>query len=368
MEAYNNQLFDIKYSELIGFFQKHFESKISSIQYELGDKTVGMPGICGEYAIPTIDISFHNMPPKNITLFARRQKNSNESKQAHHYAYLSELGIPTPKMYGTKVDSDGREILILEYAKEICDEKSFFAEERNIRDFIDLSAKFSCLIPPLEYFGLIGRDMGNKSDTRDWKTWMPWSVHVIEKIWNLASANQLNKDLKELCSFCEIKIDLQKNALGLMQKIYSYELGVVHSDFRPNNMVILSQENKLGLIDFEDIILDVKHYDLARYLGAPKSMFKWDEKLRNYYIDFFIDRKENYCGIRLNHSKLKKELFHIWYTRAVNMWEWLPHEYGGPSYDYIISGQNIEERCNNIYLLLKTLVDSRKDIELIETA
>lgn len=49
------------------------------------------------------------------------------------------------------------------------------------------------------------------------------------------------------------------------------------------------------------------------------------------------------------------------------MWEWLPHEYGGPSYDYIIAGKNIKERCNNIYLLLKTLVDSRKNIDIIET-
>jgi Ser/Thr protein kinase RdoA (MazF antagonist) len=56
-----------------------------------------------------------------------------------------------------------------------------------------------------------------------------------------------------------------------MQKVYSYEIGVVHSDFRPNNMVILPQENKLGLIDFEDIILDVKHYDIAKYLGAFRN-------------------------------------------------------------------------------------------------
>jgi hypothetical protein len=357
----------MQYAELKNILQPHYQNKIITIDYETSNKTVGKPGICGEYIIPILTIGFDNATRDIKTMFVRKQLDEKESKQAHHYAYLSELGIPMPKMYGAKVDSNGREILILEYAKEICDEKSFFAEERHIRDFIDLSAKFSCLTPPLEYFGLIGRDMGNKSDTRDWKTWMPWSVHVIEKIWNLASENHLNKDLKELCSFNEVKIDLQKNALGLMQKVYSYEIGVVHSDFRPNNMVILPQENKLGLIDFEDIILDVKHYDIAKYLGAPKSMFKWDEKLRDDYIDFFIDKKENYCGRRLNHSKLKKELFHIWYTRAINMWEWLPHEYGGPSYDYIIAGKNIEERCNNIYLLLKTLVDSRKNIDIIET-
>ena len=71
----------------------------------------------------------------------------------------------------------------------------------------------------MEYIALIGRDMGSKSDTRDWKTWMPWSVYIIEKIWDLASKNCLGIELKELCSSNKIKNDLQEIAYGLIKKI-----------------------------------------------------------------------------------------------------------------------------------------------------
>lgn len=127
-------------------------------------------------------------------------------------------------------------------------------------------------------------------------------------------------------------------------------------------MVLLTKNDQLGLIDFEDIILDAKYYDIALYLGAPASLFKWDKELRDEYLDYFIERNDSYGGKELDHSDLKQELFHIWYTRTLNLWEWLPNEYGGPSYDFTPAGRNKEERCNNIYICLAALVENRKAI------
>ena len=362
MESYKHQLFEIDYSEMKDMLQNSFESIITSIQYEQTNKKVGMPGICGEYIIPKIVIAFNNRPTETITLFARRQLDSKESKQAHHYKYLSELGIPVPKLYGTKCDSKGREILLLDYAKEIVDENTFFSSENNIKKFIDLSAQLSCITLTFEYLSLIGRDMGKKSDTRDWKTWIPWSIHILDRIWDLAKKGNLNKELEKLCNSNEIKTDLQTNALALLRVINSLEIGIAHSDFRPNNMVMLTKNGQLGLIDFEDVILDAKHYDIARYLGAPASLFKWDDELRDEYIDYFIERNDFYSGKKLSHTAFKQEIFNIWYARSLNLWEWLPHEYGGPSYSFTPAGKNREERCNNIYLCLKALVDHRNEI------
>lgn len=231
MESYKNQLFEIDYSEMKDMLQNNFEDLITSIQYEQTNKKVGKPGICGEYVIPKFVIAFNNRPTETVTLFARRQLNSKESKQAHHYRYLTELGIPAPKLYGTKCDSKGCEIMLLVYEKEIVDEGTFFSSEDNIRKFIDLSARLSCINPPLEYLSLIGRDMAGKNDTRDWKTWMPWLIHILDRVWDLARKGDLNKDLEWLCRSNEIKIDLQTNALALLRVVNSLEIGISHSDF-----------------------------------------------------------------------------------------------------------------------------------------
>ncbi len=302
MELYKDQLFEIDYSEMKEMLQSNFERGITSIQFEETGKKVGKPGICGEYVIPRIVLAFNDGMTATIMLFARRQLNSKESKQAHHYRYLTGLGIPAPKLYGAKCDSQGREIMLLDYEREIVDEGKFFSSEGNLMKFIDLSARLSCIQPPLEYLSLVGRDMAGKNDTRDWKTWIPWSIHILDKIWDLARKGDLNKDLEELCRSNKIKTDLQTNALALLRKINSLEVGIVHSDFRPNNMVMVGKNDQLGLIDFEDVILDAKYYDIALYLGAPTPLFKWDERLRDEYLDFFIVRNDSYGGKRLDRT------------------------------------------------------------------
>lgn len=361
MELYKDQLFEISYPELKEMLQGNFERDITSIQYEVTEKKVSMPGICGEYVIPRIALVFNDGTTTMLKLFARRQLNSRESKQAHHYKYLTGLGIPAPKLYGAKCDAQGCEIMLLNYEKEIIDEKAFFSSEENIKKFIDLSARLSCLTPPLEYLSLIGRDMAGKNDTRDWKTWLPWSIYILDRVWQLARNGDLNRNLEMLCSSDLVKTDLQANALALLRRINGLEVGLSHSDFRPNNMVMLAG-GQLGLIDFEDVILDAKHYDIARYLGAPASLFKWTNELRDEYLDCFMKSNDFYGGEKLDRVALKQELFHIWYTRTLNLWEWLPGEYGGPGYDFTPAGRDKEERCNNLYKYLAALVENRSSI------
>ena len=362
MESYKDQLFEIDYPELKEMLQGNFERGITSIQYEVTGKKVGMPGICGEYVIPRIVLRFNDGTTATLTLFARRQLNSRESKQAHHYKYLTGLGIPAPKLFGTKCDSKGCEIMLLNYENEIIDEKAFFSSEENIRKFIDLAARLSCVNPPLEYLSLIGRDMAGKNDTRDWKTWMPWSIYILDRVWQLAGNGSLNRDLERLCSSNSVKTDLQANALALLRRINALEVGLSHSDFRPNNMVLLAEGGRLGLIDFEDVILDAKHYDIARYLGAPAPLFKWADELRDDYLDYFMKRNDFYDGTKLTLPSFKQELFQIWYTRTLNLWEWLPNEYGGPGYDFTPAGKDKDECCANLFQQLAVLVENRKAI------
>ncbi|MBN1409472.1 MAG: aminoglycoside phosphotransferase family protein [Spirochaetales bacterium] len=363
MEQYTNQIFGINYSELREMLQNHFGGGITSIQYEVTGNKVSMPGICGEYIIPSIKL-IKEKTSETVLIFARRQLKNTESKQAHHYLFLGQRGISVPKLYGSIIDGNNCEILLMEYAREITDEHMFFSSEKNIYSFIDLAAQLSSVVPTLEYIGLIGKDMGGKSDTRDWKTWMPWSVHILGKVWKLAGSDKLGKELKELCQPGPVLTELQKIAYAMIKKIGGFNIGIVHSDFKPNNMVLLPDDDKLALIDFEDIIIDTRYYDIARFLGAPDILFKWDARLRDDYINFFIKQCGIYGNKKLNHEILKRELFYIWYTRSINLWEWLPGEYGGPSYDFWPAGKNIHERCRNLYTLLNALIENMGKIKI----
>lgn len=363
MNNYKNQLFGIEYSELKELLQPNYDSAIEYIKYEVTENKVSMPGICGEYCIPRLEIG-RNSRNEYLTIFARRQLDSKESKQSHHYKYLENNGISVPKLYGSKIDNNNCEILLLEYAQEIKDEIEFFSSENNILDFINLAAQLSSIKPSFNYLGLVGKDMGSKGDTRDWKTWMSWSIYILDKIWELASNSSLGNDIKKLCSDYYTKEKLQKIAFTMINKIGSMEIGIVHSDFRPNNMVFIPGSKKLSLIDFEDIIIDAKYYDIARYLGAPEQVFKLDINRKDDYINEFIKKCSLYNEHCLEFYRLKNDLFHIWYTRSINLWEWLPHEFGGPSYEFWPAGRDKFERCNNIYKLLNALISNMEKVEV----
>jgi hypothetical protein len=134
MEKYVEQAFQVGYPELLALFQPHFADRIASIDYGGAGGAPGKPGICGEYAILRLVFSFDTRPEEALTLFVRRQLDSRESKQAHHYRVLGEIGIPTPRFYGAIQDEHEREILFLDHEQEIVDEAAFLSSEANRLD------------------------------------------------------------------------------------------------------------------------------------------------------------------------------------------------------------------------------------------
>lgn len=91
MDLFKDQLFEINYPELVAMLQGNFDHVIASIQYEATGNMVGIPGLCGEYILPRIVLNFCDETTTTLTLFARRQLNRLESKQAHHYSNFTGL-------------------------------------------------------------------------------------------------------------------------------------------------------------------------------------------------------------------------------------------------------------------------------------
>jgi Ser/Thr protein kinase RdoA (MazF antagonist) len=102
-----------------------------------------------------------------------------------------------------------------------------------------------------------------------------------------------------LCGSTKVCTELQTAAWGLAGRIGGFEMGIAHGDFRPNNLVRLRKDGRLGLIDFEDVMVDAKHYDIAQFLGAPDPLFKFENGLREEYVEYFMERSGSYGGGRL---------------------------------------------------------------------
>ena len=83
--------------------------------------------------VPTISYEIESGGSFKRTLFVRRPKEVGWGRlQAHHYTFLSENGVPTPRLYGVLSDSKGREVLFLEYLDEVTVANKAFYEDLGI--------------------------------------------------------------------------------------------------------------------------------------------------------------------------------------------------------------------------------------------
>lgn len=246
--------------------------------------------------------------------------------------------------------------MFLERCEGVDDEGAFLADERDAEEFIKLAASIAAIEPSLGYLTKIGPDMGGKGDTRDWKTWMSWAVHILDRIWRLAAEGSLGESMRDTCRDRSAKEGLQRRAYDSIRRINALEVGVTHGDFRPGNVVRLPGGRGLAVIDLEDVMIDARHYDAARFLGAPDALYRLPAGSRERLTEAYTESYRRASGRDVSTEALVSTFRTIWYTRSINLWEWLPHEHGGPSYRYAIAGRDATERCGRLRRLLEALL------------
>ena len=119
------------------------------------------------------------------------------------------------------------------------DHDGWLADERNCRAFLSLMARFASLRVPTDYVALIGRDMAyRKGYTRSWNTWLPWSVHILGRVWEHALRNELGRELKAWCGKNDsVRSRLQESARAMLDMTGRIPRGVIHGEWHVRDEV-----------------------------------------------------------------------------------------------------------------------------------
>ena len=332
---------------------------VRSFRMEWRHEKRGPNGICGEYLIPTFVYTTNSNRTGEADVFVRRpNKKRLGTDQACHYAYLQGAGVPVPKVYGALKDEEGREVLFLEHLREVTtSDEEFWRNRHHFESLLSLLARFNAVAPSPEYIGRIGRAMAYRgvSTIECWNLWLPFSVHMLHKVWKHAVDGSVGSKLKNFCSQGTERLDkLQILAFRLLRPVNSLESGLTHGDLHPGNVGWRGTNDDLVLFDFEDIMIATKLYDAAMCLGAPEDFGAYPCPRRDL-AQYYLEQSRMAGGSPLSIDRFLEDLLMIWFARKINLWELLPPDLDGPPYESIDPGQTREGRCEKLFRLLGTL-------------
>lgn len=317
----NSPIFKIPFADLHPIVKKIVGVPIDSYKIVIQQKKLGPSGICGDYLVPTIDYLLKSGKRGKITVFVRRPHRKRPgSLQQHHYEYLASQGIPIPKLYGVITDTKGREVLFLEYLEEIVNEDAFLRDKNKTKEYLSLMARFNVIELSLEYIAQLGQDMANREWVLNWDIWLTWAIRALDILQKRALNDELDKPLKVLFQKSPQKlIGLREMSVKLMNYINGFKKGYVHGDFYPGNLGWRRDDKELVVFDFEDVMINNRFYDVARYLGAPD---KTEERCdtQNNLAKYYLKEYRSFGGDSVSVKEFLREIYITWLAWKCNLW------------------------------------------------
>ena len=358
-------IFSLTDKQLIPIFSDVVSEQVKSFQIKHQYRKLATSGIVGEFLVPTITCQTITGNTAEFTLFVRRRKKFDiGSFQAHHYVFLEQNGIPVPQLYGVVKDSDGGEILFLEHLDEvITTDEEFYRDRDTLKKFISLIARFNSLKPSTEYAANLGFDMAERDFTMNWRTWLTWSIFVLDYIEKNSEINLFDDRIKRLIhTDTSGMTELKQIALELVYVIPNLPVGYIHGDYLPGNTGWRKNSRELVVFDFENVLLDTRFYDIALIIG------NWDTERNNAatqreLAEMYLETYQEYSMDIVSLEEFTREIKLVWYSRKLNLWEHLPADMlNAPSYDSGMPGTTLEERLNLVYHNLQILMNELETI------
>jgi hypothetical protein len=256
-------------------------------------------------------------------------------------------------------DSQGREVLFLECVNEVTTENDVFYENRDtFREFLEIMAMLNSIKPTIEYAANLGRDMAYREGyTRNWNTWLPWSIHILNQIEKYAVSDLLDDTIKKFCQSNKTEIQtLKRIAQELMHIVPNLPVGLIHGDFLPGNTGWRKDTAELVVFDFEDVMFDTRFFDVAFILGdwdTGEKHTATQHELAEIYLKAYSRNGGNIPDI----EDFIKEITIVWYARKLNLWEYLPPDLLGPSYESVANENMRQTRLDLLHKNMNLLVN-----------
>lgn len=358
-------LFEITKSQLAPIVTGIAQMPVQDFDVRLEHNKAILNGICGEYVVPTIACRTQAGKFHEFTLFVRRRNDAEPGRlQTPHYSFLDKSGVPVPRLYGALADSLGREVLFLELLDEVTvSDDAFFRDADAVIQFLRIAARLNAAKPTVDYAAQIGRAMAEREGyTRNWNTWLPWSIHILDRIEGYAERHLLGEQVDRLCMSARDEIHtLKRIALDLIHVVPEFPVGLVHGDFHPGNTGWRKKPRGLVVFDFEDIMLDTRFYDIAMVLGGPDT----EGRLSGKRLDLaavYLDAYSQSGGAAPKLDDFLREISIVWFARKLNLWEHLPQDLRGPRYLPGAKGDMRKARLDLLYENMSMLVNSAGSI------
>ncbi len=340
-------------------------TSVQDFTIRLDHSRAGLNGICGEYLVPTILCRTEGGDSYEFTLFVRRRKDTQPGRrQAPHYSVLSEHGVPVPRLYGVLEDSQGREVLFLELLDEVTvSDDTFYQDTDAFVQFLAIAARLNAVKPTTDYAAEIGRAMAGRGGyTRNWNTWLPWSIHVLDRIEEYAGRSLLDEQLGRFCLSRRAEIrTLKRIALELIRVIPRLPVGLVHGDFHPGNTGWRRKPRELAVFDFEDMMFDTRFYDVAVVLGGPEPGNPGRARqtdLAEAYLNVYSQSGRSAPSL----DDFLREISVVWFARKLNLWEHLPEDLSGPGHVPQATWDTREARLDSLYRTMSMLVGAADNV------
>jgi Ser/Thr protein kinase RdoA (MazF antagonist) len=227
-------------------------------------------------------------------------------------------------------------------------------------------ARLNAIKPTVEYAADVGRDMADRDFTMNWKTWLPWSIYVLDHIEKYAEKHLLGEQIMRFCQNNQAKIKtLKRIALELMHVVTYLPVGLIHGDFLPGNTGWRNKPRELVVFDFEDILFDTRFYDIAFVLGGWDIEGKHSATQRDL-AEIYLKAYSQYGGNTVRIENFLKEITVVWYARKLNLWEYFPPDLlNAPSYESGMPGNTRQARLDLLYKNMNILVSRAAQIEAL---
>ena len=268
----------------------------------------------GNKRLLTLMYATQDEVPGEATLFAKRCVWKGKS-EAVHYRYLASKAVPTARLYGALRDADGEEIIFLERLTGTGFDHHSEAEWRSL---LSLLARFNaCAITPdyathLHPFEQIGKMNGGM-----------WILGLDA---DRADA-QVEADLQACGVRREDRPALCKAARALFTQVAVQPRGLLHQDFRPDNVGWHGLRAETVAFDLHKNALGPRFADVSPYLAFPywsdSSAFLDDKgkngvSRREALIRHFLDEYARFGGPTVSPEIFRAETAALFWMHKVS--------------------------------------------------
>jgi hypothetical protein len=244
--------------------------EIERFRISAEDKVPGHYGYSARKAIPTVVYRTTSGKPGRGKLFIK-WFNEPGPHEAYHYEHLARYRAPIPRLYGSILTADGREVIFLELLQPVRDLHPFHRfmnDPRRFPEFLRAAARFNAIQPSGEYAARL-----RNAAFRDFTNWREELGVTLERIWECASKGSLGKPLRKLCDSARGKHSVLLNlAKHAVESLSHKETGLTHGDFYPDSVGTREASGEMLLLDLESVGLDWRFADVARWIGPPDDV------------------------------------------------------------------------------------------------